>query len=62
MSKSDVWHSRLGHPSPIKIQLLHNELHIPNSLFNLSSHGRIFHMVKQKHLPFVSQNHVCKTF
>ena len=58
MSKSDVWNFRLGHSSPIKIQFLHNEFHIPNSLFNLSSHCQICHIAKQKHLPFVSHNHM----
>ena len=48
----------LGHPSHVKIQIIHNELHIPNSLSHLSSHCKICHMAKQKCLPFVSHNNV----
>ena len=58
MLKSDIWHFRLGHPSHVKIQIIHNELHIPNSLSHLSSHCKICHMAKQKCLPFVSHNNM----
>ena len=58
MLKSDIWHFRLGHPSHVKIQILHNELHIPNSLSHLFSHCKICHMAKQKRLPFVSHNNM----
>ena len=58
MSKSDIWHFRLGHPSVVKIQLLHNELQIPSSLSILSSHCQICHLTKQRRLPFISNNHM----
>ena len=57
-SKNDIWHSRLGHPSHVKLKILHNDLHMPNSLSSLSSHCKICHMAKQKLLPFVSHNHM----
>ena len=58
MSRTDVWHSRLGHPSSVKLQILHNELHIPSSLSFLSSHCKICLLAKQKHLPFVAHNNM----
>ena len=58
MRKSDIWHFRLGHPSAVKIQLLHNELQIPSSLSTLSSHYQIFHLAKQRRIPFISNNHM----
>ena len=58
MSRTDVWHSCLGHPSSVKFQILHNELHIPSSLFFLSSHCKICHLAKQKRLPFVAYNNM----
>ena len=61
MSKTDVWHSCLGHPSSVKLQIFHNELHIPSSLSLLSSHCKIFHLAKQKRLPFVSHNNMSAT-
>ena len=38
MLKNDIWHFCLRHPSHVKIQIIHNELHIPNYLSHLSSH------------------------
>ena len=58
MSKSDILNFRLGHPSTVKIQLLHNELQIPSSLSTLSSLYRICHLAKQRRLPFISSNHM----
>ncbi|KAL5782709.1 hypothetical protein ACOSP7_007738 [Xanthoceras sorbifolium] len=57
MHKSDVWHFRLGHPSFVKLQILHNELQIPVST-RLPSHCAICHFAKQKRLPFISHNNM----
>ena len=56
--KRDIWHFCLGHPSHVKIQFLHNELHIPSFLSHLSSHHKICHMAKQTCLSFVSHNNM----
>ena len=58
LSKSDIWHFRLGHPSTVNIKMLHNELQIPDSLSHFSSHCRICHLAKQKRLPFISNNNL----
>lgn len=56
-SKIDVWNSWLGHPSLVKLQLQNNELQIPNSSSS-SSHCDIFHLTKQKCLPYISHNNI----
>ena len=58
MSKSDIWNFRLGHPSAVKIKLLHNELQIPSSLSTLSSHCGIYHLAKYRRLPFIFNNYM----
>ena len=58
MTKTDIWHHRLGHPSPVKLHLLHNKFQILVSLPHLSSHCKICHMAKQKRLTFVSNNNL----
>lgn len=58
----NVWHTRLGHPSPVKLQILYEELHIPPSLPDLSSHCKICHQAKQNRLPFKSQGQYVPSF
>lgn len=61
MSKCNICHMRLGHPSAIKLQLLHDSLHISASLTDLSSHCQTCHIAKQKRLPFPSRNNFSET-
>ena len=56
ISNTEVWHSR--HPSSVKLQILHNELHLPSSLSLLSSYCKICYLAKQKRLLFVSHNNM----
>lgn len=32
MTKCDLWHNHLGHPSAVKLRVLHNEMNLPHSL------------------------------
>ena len=57
VSSSDLWHSRLGHPSASKLQLLKqyvNDVHINK----IASCCDICHFSKQKKLPFLVSTHV----
>lgn len=59
MMKCNVWHVRFDHPSSIKLQILHKDLHILVTLPDLHSHYRVCHIAKQKRLPFHSRNNMC---
>ena len=57
VSSSDLWHSRLGHPSTSKLQFLKqyvNDVHINKT----ASYCDICHFSKQKKLPFSASTHV----
>ena len=55
-SSSNLWHSRLGHPSFSKLALL-NKL-IGSEVSNKSYCCEVCHFSKQKRLPFPSSSHV----
>ncbi|XP_075674989.1 uncharacterized protein LOC142644217 [Castanea sativa] len=55
-SSSDLWHSRLGHPSLAKLQLLKSFVNI--DLTNKTSCWDVCHFAKQKRLSFPSSIHV----
>lgn len=57
-SMYDLWHKRLGHPSLVKTQILHQELSIPYSVFDHDFHCEVCHLAKQKRLPFVSHKNM----
>ena len=57
VSSSDLWHSRLGHPSHSKIQLLKQHVHNVN-INKTASCCDICHFSKQKKLPFTASTHV----
>lgn len=56
LSKTDLWHCRLGHPSLVKLQVLNDILRITGSLSLSNSHCSICPLAKQRRLPFHSQN------
>ena len=53
----EVWHSRLGHPSYVRLNVLKNVLHF-KQLLNETPHCSICHLAKQKCLPFPNSNSV----
>ena len=55
LSRIEIWHYRLKHPSYVKLQVLSKDLHISGDL-TTSHHCSIFHLAKQCHLSFVSHN------
>ena len=60
VSSSNLWHSRLGHPSNSKLQLLKqyvNDVHINKT----ASCCDICHFSKQKKLHFLVSTHVSST-
>lgn len=58
-SSSDLWHMRLGHPSPSRFKLLSSLLHINN--VDLHNNCSICPLVKQTRLPF-SQSSISSHF
>ena len=56
ISSLDLWHSRLGHPSLAKLQLLKPFVNI--DVTNKASCCDVFHFAKQKRLSFPSSIHV----
>lgn len=58
LSKQDMWHYRLRHPSLAKLKVLRDELKIPSSLSQLSSHRKICHLAKDIRLSFSSNNNM----
>ena len=57
ISSSALWHSRLGHPSHSKLQLLKQLVHDVN-INKTTSCCDICHFSKQKKLPFTAGTHV----
>ena len=57
VSSSNLWHSRLGHPSHSKLQLLKQLVHDVN-INKIASCCDICHFSKQKKLPFIASTHV----
>lgn len=55
---SEVWHQRLGHPSPSKLQTLSKLLAIPNGKTSLESICKVCPLAKQKGLSFSSFNNL----
>ena len=55
LSRNEIWHYRLKHPSYVKLQVLSKDLHISDDL-TTSHHCSIFHLAKQCRLSFVSHN------
>ena len=53
----EVWHSRLRHLSYVRLNVLKNILHF-KQLLNETPHCSIFHLAKQKRLPFPNSNSV----
>jgi len=61
VTSHDLWHKRLGHPSFYKLQSLSSLLNFskePNIQKN--HHCKTCHLAKQKHIPFISGQHICK--
>lgn len=59
---SVTWHRRLGHSSMNKIAELSDVLTIPKGKMNKThSPCHIFHLSKQKHLPFSNRQNMCTT-
>lgn len=52
----DLWHQRLGHPLPAKLQSLSSLLSLSKFSLSTSSHCHVCPLAKQKRLPFVSNN------
>ncbi|KZV37633.1 hypothetical protein F511_38248 [Dorcoceras hygrometricum] len=53
--KSELWHLRMGHPSPSKLSSLKDILHFDSN--NVDVHPcHVCHLSKQKRLPFKSNN------
>ena len=59
LSKKDLWHCRLGHPSFVKIHNLRNELNIKENFVLDDFHCSTCHFDKQRRLPFISSNNLC---
>ena len=57
MKQHEVWHSRLGYPSYVKLNVLKNVLHF-KQLINETPHCSICYLVKQKCLPFHNSSSV----
>ncbi|KAG7582883.1 Retrotransposon Copia-like N-terminal [Arabidopsis suecica] len=55
---SALWHSRLGHPSYEKVDVLHNVLGLHQRNKDESVHCSICQKAKQKRLPFPSKNNM----
>lgn len=55
-----LWHSRLGHPSYVKLDTLKSVLGFQKSNKD-TSHCDICQLSKQKHLTFPSKNNICNT-
>ena len=53
----EVWHTRLGHSSYVRLNLLKNTLNF-KSIVDHSLHCSIFHLGKQKWLPFPISNSI----
>lgn len=59
VSRQNLWHARLGHPSNMKTQFLNKEPHVILDS-DLQSHCKVCHLAKQKRLLFISQNNMSK--
>ena len=57
VSSLDMWHKRLGHPSMSKLQTMQNILDFRKQSKS-DIHCKVWHLSKQKHLPFTSQNNL----
>ena len=57
VSVHELWHYRLGHPSFVKPNMLHDSLNISH-FSNKHLHCNICHLAKQRHLPFPSLNNI----
>ncbi|KZV53534.1 hypothetical protein F511_42283 [Dorcoceras hygrometricum] len=53
--KPELWHCRMGHPSPNKLSSLKNILHFDSTDVDINL-CHVCHMSKQKRLPFESHN------
>ena len=55
---AEVWHQRLGHPSPNKIHILSKELHILSEKSVHESVCKVCPLAKQKSISFQSSNNM----
>lgn len=55
---AEVWHQRLGHPSPNKIHILSKELYILSEKSTHESVCKVCPFAKQKHISFESSNNM----
>ena len=59
LSSTNLWHTRLGHPSFSKLQLLKGVVNI--DAFNKTTYCDVCHFSKQKRLPFPISDRVSST-
>ena len=55
----NLWHMRLGHPSPHRLKLASNL--IPSNVISFDNNCMVFPMVKQRRLPFPSSSITTKS-
>jgi len=48
----DLWHKRLGHPSPVRLQLASSLLPINKKLISIHNNCSVYPKAKQTRLPF----------